>query len=66
MHFQFIMANDQRAPYDYFMFVCGPIRLLDWAKDTSKALACIAQEARYTLGVYELATHTADRGMAER
>jgi len=43
MHFQFIMANDQRAPYDYFMFVCGPIRLLDWAKDTSKALARIIQ-----------------------
>ncbi len=66
MHFQFIMANDQRASYDYFMFVCGPIRLLDWAKDTSTTLACIAQDARYTLGVAELATHTADRGMAER
>lgn len=66
MHFQFIMANDQRAPYDYFMFVCGPIRLLDWAKDTSKTLACLAQDAGYTLGVSEPGTHTADLKMAER
>jgi pimeloyl-ACP methyl ester carboxylesterase len=45
MHFQFIMANDQRAPYDYFMIACGPIRLLDWAKDARKALACFAEDA---------------------
>lgn len=24
MHYQFVMANERRAPYDYFMLVCGP------------------------------------------
>jgi hypothetical protein len=24
MHYQFIMANETRAPYDYFMLICGP------------------------------------------
>jgi pimeloyl-ACP methyl ester carboxylesterase len=49
MHFQFIMANDKRAPYDYFMVACGPIRLLDWAKDARKALSCFAEDARYMI-----------------
>lgn len=47
MHFQFIMAGDRQAPYDYFMFVCGPIRLLDWAKNPHKTLACLGQGASY-------------------
>jgi pimeloyl-ACP methyl ester carboxylesterase len=25
MHHQFVMANEKRSTYDYFMFVCGPI-----------------------------------------
>ena len=25
MHYQFIMANDMRAPYEYMMLVCGPV-----------------------------------------
>lgn len=31
MHFQFIMAADRRAPYEYFMLVCGPAPVVDWA-----------------------------------
>jgi pimeloyl-ACP methyl ester carboxylesterase len=49
MHFQYIMANDQRAPYDYFMIACGPIRLLDWARDARKALSCFAEDASYMI-----------------
>ena len=30
MHYQFIMANDRRALYDYFMLVCGPVPLSCW------------------------------------
>jgi pimeloyl-ACP methyl ester carboxylesterase len=45
MHFQFIMANDQRAPYDYFMIACGPLPLLDWARDARKALSRFAEDA---------------------
>ena len=26
LHYQFIMANDQRAPYDYFMLAAVPRR----------------------------------------
>jgi hypothetical protein len=31
-HYQLIMANDRRAPYDYFMLICGPIPVVTWAK----------------------------------
>jgi hypothetical protein len=27
MHFQFVMANEQPNPYDFFMIVCGPVPL---------------------------------------
>jgi hypothetical protein len=35
MHFQFIMANDQPARYDYFSMVCGPMTLVDRARPHS-------------------------------
>ena len=25
LHYQFVMANERRSTYDYFMMVCGPI-----------------------------------------
>jgi hypothetical protein len=25
MHYQFLMGNGQRAPYDYCMIMCGPL-----------------------------------------
>jgi hypothetical protein len=25
LHYQFVMANELRSTYDYFMMVCGPI-----------------------------------------
>jgi hypothetical protein len=31
MHYQFIMANEKRAPYDYFMLTCGPWAAADLA-----------------------------------
>ena len=24
LHYQFVMANERRAAYDYFMLMCGP------------------------------------------
>ncbi len=30
VHFQFIMANDRPAGYDYFLFLCGPLPLSFW------------------------------------
>jgi hypothetical protein len=29
LHYQFLMANDVRARYDFFMFACGPLRFSD-------------------------------------
>ena len=44
LHYQFIMANDQRAPYDYFMLVCGPLPVATWAKDPLAALAAFGPD----------------------
>src|SRR5262249_33057577 len=33
LHYQFIMGNDRRAPYDYFMLLCGPLPVVTWASD---------------------------------
>jgi hypothetical protein len=30
VHYQFVSANDRRAPYDYLMMVCGPIAVRTW------------------------------------
>jgi hypothetical protein len=32
MHYQFIMGNDMRAPYEYMMLVCGPVPVEQWAR----------------------------------
>ena len=32
LHYQFIMAADRRAPYDYVMLTCGPYRAIEWAQ----------------------------------
>jgi hypothetical protein len=32
LHYQFVMANERRASYDYFMFVCGPVPAADLAR----------------------------------
>ena len=47
LHYQFIMANDMRAPYDYFMLVCGPATPSEWAKRQRELLAEFADDASY-------------------
>src|SRR5262249_28768364 len=47
MHYQFIMANDMRAPYDYFMLVCGPLPVEQWARDGRDMLARFSADATY-------------------
>jgi hypothetical protein len=32
LHYQFVMANERRASYDYFMFVCGPVPAAELAR----------------------------------
>ena len=44
LHYQFIMANDQPAPYDYFMLVAGPVPVVDWAKNPRAVLGRFADD----------------------
>ena len=30
LHYQSVMANERRAPYDYYLMVCGPVAFSDW------------------------------------
>jgi hypothetical protein len=48
LHYQFIMANDQRASYDYFMLIGGPLPVATWAKDPNAALAAFAADGALT------------------
>ena len=47
MHYQYVMANDRRAPYDYFMLVCGPVAVTDWAKDPDAVVKRFGAHAAY-------------------
>jgi hypothetical protein len=46
LHYQFIMANDQRAPYDYFMLVGGPVPVAAWQGDPRAVLEAFGDDAR--------------------
>jgi hypothetical protein len=47
MHYQYVMANDRRAPYDYFMLVCGPVEVTRWAKDPDAMVKRFGERAAY-------------------
>jgi hypothetical protein len=47
MHYQYVMANDRRAPYDYFMLVCGPVEIARWAKDPDAVVKRFGERAAY-------------------
>ena len=38
LHFQFIMANDRKAAYDYFLYLCGPLPLAAWTVDRTRTI----------------------------
>ncbi len=48
MHYQFIMANDRRAAYDYFMLTCGPVPVEEWATRGNEVVAAFGPDAGYT------------------
>jgi pimeloyl-ACP methyl ester carboxylesterase len=47
LHFQYIMANHMRAPYDYFMLVGGPVPVMEWAKRQREVIAEFSPEGKY-------------------
>lgn len=53
LHFQFIMANHMRAPYDYFMLIGGPVSIMEWAKRQREVIAEFSPEGKY-LGPHDL------------
>jgi hypothetical protein len=42
-----VMANDRRAPYDYFLMVCGPAPFLDWTTSPVGLLDFVAADGTY-------------------
>jgi hypothetical protein len=45
LHYQFIMANDRRARYDYFMLLTGPVPVATWARHDYQTLMAFAADA---------------------
>jgi hypothetical protein len=45
LHYQFIMANDHRARYDYFMLLTGPISVATWARHDYEAMRAFEEDA---------------------
>jgi hypothetical protein len=47
MHYQYIMSNDRRAAYDYYMFLCGPAPFADWAAQDGSAIESFDASGNY-------------------
>jgi pimeloyl-ACP methyl ester carboxylesterase len=54
MHYQFIMANDMRAPYEYMMLVCGPAPVEQWARRKRAVLSAFSADATFTPSLIDL------------
>jgi hypothetical protein len=50
LHYQFIMANDRRARYDYFMLLTGPISVATWARHDYEAMTAFEEDATLVEG----------------
>src|SRR5215467_4173623 len=47
LHYRSVMANDRRAPYDYFLMVCGPAPFLEWTASPVGLLDFVAADGTY-------------------
>jgi pimeloyl-ACP methyl ester carboxylesterase len=47
LHYRSVMANDRRAPYDYFLMVCGPVAFSDWTMSPLGLLDFVAADGAY-------------------
>jgi pimeloyl-ACP methyl ester carboxylesterase len=47
LHFQYIMANHMRAPYDFFMLIGSPVPIMEWAKRQRDVIAEFSPEGEY-------------------
>jgi hypothetical protein len=49
LHYQFVMANERRASYDYFMMICGPLLTRTWTTSPSGLLDFFADPRSATV-----------------
>ncbi len=54
VHFQFIMANDRPARYDYYLFLCGPIPLMFWPRNRRPTDEVFGPDGSLKLDISEL------------
>ncbi len=66
LHYQFIMASDRRAPYDYFMLLCAPVPVAAWARDPNGVLAAFAADGGFAPDARPPATADAKPAQAAR
>jgi hypothetical protein len=45
VHYQYIMAGDRPAPYDYVLLVAGPAPIAEWPKQDRQLMAAFMQNA---------------------
>ena len=49
LHFQYIMANQMRAPYDFFMLIGSPVPIMEWAERQREVVAEFSADGKYLL-----------------
>jgi hypothetical protein len=47
LHYRSVMANDRRAPYDYYLLACGPAAFLDWTVAPEGLLDFVGADGTY-------------------
>jgi hypothetical protein len=57
IHYQFIMGNDKRAPYDYVMLSCGPVPVEDWSKRNGEIVESFLGDGTYRHTTASLQPH---------
>ena len=45
VHYQYIMAGDRPAPYDYVLLVAGPAPIAEWPKRHHQLMAMFIRDA---------------------
>jgi pimeloyl-ACP methyl ester carboxylesterase len=58
LHYRSVMANDRRAPYDYFMMVAGPVPFSAWTTSPAGFLDFIGPGSGYRDGAHNAAAVT--------
>jgi hypothetical protein len=46
VHYQYIMAGDRPAPYDYMLLVAGPVAIAEWPKRPRQLMAAFMEDAK--------------------